>query len=82
MEFQVLSRTASSQLLWPTMGIFSRYSRSKFRVDLDFALDFFRTNDLRNCMVQKVNAKNPEKNSYHYKYLTDGKNDYIHVLNM
>lgn len=79
MEFQVLSRTARSQLLWPTMGISSRYSRSKFRVDLDFALDFCRTNDLRNCMVQKANAKNPEKNSYHYEYHY---NDYIHVLNM
>lgn len=30
-------------------------------------------------MVQKANAKNPEKNSYHYEYHY---NDYIHVLNM
>lgn len=82
LELQALSRTAHSQLLCPTLGISRRYSRNNFLVDLDFTLDFCRTDDLRNCMVLKENAKNPRKSGYHYKYLTDGKNDHRHVLSM
>lgn len=70
MEAQVFSRAALAVVV---AGITRRYSKSTCPVDLDFTLDFCRTNDLRSCMLQKVNAKETQNNRYHCKYLTDVK---------
>lgn len=49
------------QLLWLTLGISRRYSRSNFLVDLDFTLDFSRTNDLRNYGAKSKCQKTQKK---------------------